>query len=321
MKEDSLKAAMENLILQQAERLAVDYLQDQVKSSYQILGKGLINQVCVVETATHKVVVRMNKLSEYPIYLKEQWCMEQAALVGVPGPKVLAIGIAGEYAYMIQSFVEGDNGLDSMAHKPEVWRQLGAYVKRIHAIDVKGFGEELFDPSAGEFKSPPHPGSDGSWQGYVQYNINSLTEHDRLIDLGVISQAESVRVREIFEAVKRTAYRFGLNHGDLSLKNMMVNSEGQVRLLDWGSAEVHVVPDGDIIQAMQGILIGDGPNAEELDAFLEGYGQRLDDLTNLKPLMLLRAFDKLRWAIDRSPEHIESFAAYARKVVEMNLET
>ncbi|MBP3963230.1 phosphotransferase family protein [Paenibacillus lignilyticus] len=310
---------MENSSVNQAEQIAGDYLQEQVISSYQILGKGFVNEVCVVETAAHKVVVRMNDSSVYPIYIKEKWCMEQAAAAGVPGPEVLAIGIAGDTAYMLQSFVDGDNGLDAITRESEVWRQLGIYVRRVHTIDARGFGEELINATTGEFKSPPHPGSDGSWKGYVQYNINSLTADDRFIELGVISQEESVKVKERFELVKRTAYRFGLNHGDLSLKNTLVSPTGEVRLLDWGSAEVHVVPDGDIMQVLQCVIVGDGPDAEDFQAFLDGYGRKLDDFTDLKPLMLLRAFDKLRWAIDRSPDHIAYFAEFARKVVEMNL--
>lgn len=79
-------------------------------------------------------------------------------------------------AYMIQAFVDGVNGLDSTVPKSDIWRQLGEYAKLSHSIHVKGFGENLIDSVHGEFQSPSRAGSDGSWQGYVQYNINSLTE-------------------------------------------------------------------------------------------------------------------------------------------------
>ncbi|WP_307544566.1 phosphotransferase family protein [Paenibacillus sp. V4I5] len=218
---------------------------------------------------------------------------------------------------MIQSFIDDDNGLDSTVLKSDVWRQLGEYAKLIHSIQVKGFGENLIDPNNGEFQSPSHAGSDGSWQGYVQYNINSLTEYDRFINLGVITQMESQRVRKLFENLKKEPFRFGLNHGDISLKNTIVNQEGQVILLDWGSAEVSVVSHGDIIQVMQCQILGEGPNIDEFKAFLDGYGLSEKDLTDLKHLLLLRAFDKLRWAIDRSPNLIEPFAAFAKQVVDM----
>ena len=31
--------------------------------------------------------------------------------IGIPGPEVLSIGIVDETAYMIQAFVDGDNGV------------------------------------------------------------------------------------------------------------------------------------------------------------------------------------------------------------------
>ena len=310
---------MEDSVVIQAERIAGDFLLEQVKTSYQIIGKGITNQVCVVETESRKVVVRMNNKDSYPSYMKEKWCIEQAVAVGVPGPEVLSIGIVDETAYMIQAFVDGDNGADSTVPVSDVWRQIGNYAKLIHSIPVKGYGGDLIDPVHGEFHSPPHPGSDGSWQGYVQYNINSLTESDPLIELGVITQMKSQRVRKLFENLKKETFRFGLNHGDISLKNTIVNQEKQVILLDWELAEVSVVPHATVAQLMHYQILGleEGPNIDEFKAFLDGYGISEEDLADMRHLLLLRAFDSLRWAIDRSPDLIESYAAFAKQVVDI----
>ena len=78
---------MEDSVVIQAERIAGDFLLEQVKTSYQIIGKGITNQVCVVETESRKVVVRMNNKDSYPTYMKEKWCIEQAAAIGIPHPK------------------------------------------------------------------------------------------------------------------------------------------------------------------------------------------------------------------------------------------
>ncbi|MGO4547176.1 phosphotransferase [Paenibacillus sp. 2TAB23] len=310
---------MEDSIVTKAVRIASDFLLEQVKTSYQIIGKGFVNQVCVVETESRKVVVRMNNKDAYSSYMKEKWCIEQAATVGIPGPTVLSIGIVDETAYMIQAFVDGENGLDSTILKSDVWRQLGEYAKRIHAIQVKGYGENLIDPVHGEFHSPPHPGSDGSWLGYVQYNINSLTEYDRLIELGVLTQTESLKVRKLFENLKERTFRFGLNHGDISLKNTIINQANQVILLDWENAEVSVVPHGAVNQLMQYQLLGseEGPRMEDLNAFLDGYGINAEDLADGRSLLLLKAIDNLRWAIDKSPDRVESYAAFAKQVVDL----
>lgn len=309
---------MEESVIIQAERIACNFLLEQVKTSYQIIGKGIINQIVVVETESHKVVVRMNEKDTFPSFIKEKWCIEQAALVGVPGPEVLSIGIVDDTAYMIQAFIEGDNGVDSTVPKSYVWRKLGEYAKRIRSIQVKGYGGDLIDPVHGEFQSPSHAGSDGSWQGYVQYNINCLTEHDRLIELGVITQMESQRVRKLFEHLKSQPFSFGLNHGDISLKNTIVNRANQVILLDW-NAEVSVVPHATVAQLMQHQILGleESASVEEFQAFMDGYGISENDHSDIRNFLLIRAFDNLRWAIDQSPDLIESYAAFAKQVVDM----
>jgi len=311
---------MKDSVVLKAERIAGDFLQERVKKSSQIIGKGIVNQVFVAETDNSKVIVRMNDTGTYSSFAKEKWCIEQARAVGIPSPEVLSIGIAYETAYMIQSFVDGVNGLDSTKSKSDIWRQLGFYVKLIHTIPAKGYGENLIDPIHGMFQSPPHAGTDGSWLGYLNYNINSLTESDRFILLGIINQTESKRIRKLFEGLKKEKFRFALNHGDISLKNTIVNNEGQVVLLDWGSAEVSVVPHGEIIELMKSQILGVGPNIEEFKAFLDGYGLKEKDIASMKPLLLLRAFDKLRWAIDQSPDLIEPFATFAKHVVNITLD-
>ncbi|WP_454191068.1 phosphotransferase [Paenibacillus sp. Marseille-Q7038] len=308
---------MGDSLIIQAERIVTNFLLEQVKTSYPIIGKGFVNQVFLVETESCIVVVRMNDIGAYPIYVKEKWCIEQAAAKGIPGPEVLSIGSSNENAYMIQTFVDGDNGLDSTTLNSDVWRRLGVYAKLIHSIEVNGYGENLIDPVHGEFHSPSHAGSDGSWLGYVQYNINSLTEDDRLIELGIINQMQSKRVRELFESLKKRTFRFGLIHGDISLKNTIVDQTGQVILLDWGNAEVRAVPHGEIICLMQCQILNGTPNEEELKAFLEGYGISVEVLPEMRQLLLLKAIDNLRWAIDRSPNLTESYASFAKQVLDL----
>lgn len=310
---------MKNSIVVKAERMAEDFLQDSIQNSYQIVDKGIVNQVCVVETKGRKIVVRMNDKQTYSSFVKEKWCIEQAQLVGIPSPEVLSMGIIDDTAYMIQTFIEGENGSDSTKPKLDIWKQLGVYAKQMQKIPVSGYGEDLFDSFHGVFKSPPHPGSDGSWNGYVNYNSNSLTENDQLIELGVINWTESKRIRKLFEGLKDENFHFGLIHGDLSLKNTIVNHEGKIILIDWGNAEVFVAPHGELFSLLNTQLLDLGPNNEEFQAFLDGYDASEEELSCLNSVLLLSAFDKLRWAIDRSPNDIQHFAMLARQMVDRTL--
>ena len=310
--------SMNGSVIAQAERIAGDFLRESIKTSYQIVGRGITNRVCVVETKNHKVVVRMNDKSTISTFVKEKWCIEQAAAVGIPGPEVLSVDIVDEMAYMIQVFIDGSCGLDSKLPRSVIWKRLGEYAKLIHSIQVKGFGENLIDPVDGEFQSPAHPGSDGSWKGYVQYNIDCLTADDPFIKFGVMSQMESRRVKKLFENLKEEEFHFGLNHGDISLKNTIVNKDNHVILLDW-NAEVNVVPHATVMQLMHYQILGldESPNNEEFKAFLDGYGMSVKEVEDMKHLLLLKAFDNLRWAIDRSPNLIKPYTAFAKQVFDI----
>lgn len=287
-----------------------------------ILGKGFVNEVWIAETSGRRIVIRMNTEDSRAsdIYLKEKWCMEQAGFAGIPGPEVLEIGRCGEIPYMIQSFENGVNGLDHSADPALLWSVIGEYAARLHRIPVKGYGENLSDPERGTFFSPPHPGSDGSWNDYLRYNIESLNDGDRLLELGVITVAQSRQARELFESLAGQEWDFGLNHGDLSLNNILVSNtqapdeaSPHVVLIDWGSAEVGPVPHVDLMQLMLIQMIEGRPGDDEIFAFLKGCGLPVSVLEESKKLFVLRSFDKLRWAIDCSPGDVAQFADIARR--------
>ena len=310
-----------NELINMAADIASNYLKEQVLSVDPIVGKGAVNTLFVVQTAGSKVIVRMNKdrraLQEYE---KELWCIERATEQEVPSPSVLKMGLHEEVAYMIQTFIAGDHGEDSPIDKKYIWTKLGEYTKLIHSIQTNGYGENLADPAHGTFQAPLHDNFDGTWLGFVQYNIESLTEDDQLIELGVLSISESEQAKRLFENLYEHPFRFGLNHGDISLKNTIVDQNGLVSLLDWGSAEVSVIPHGDFIQLLHNQIQMNRPKPADFQAFLNGYGMMKLDFESMEPelniLMLLRAFDKLRWAIDCSPQNIPDFVDYAKKVKE-----
>jgi len=227
----------------------------------------------------------------------------------VPGPEVFAVGVADGAAYMIESFVEGAAG-DELppSAAPRVWRKLGEYARAIHTIETDGFGVNLPDFTSGDAR--------GGWLRYVDYNVESLNERDELLRLGVLEWEQSARVRAIFEELRSREFRFGVNHGDLSLKNTIVDDAGRVHLLDWGTAFADIVPHHDLVQLLKEQLTKGEPDDAGLAAFLEGYGMAREEyealLPELESVLLLRSFDLVRFAIDRHPDHIRFYAARAR---------
>ena len=247
-------------------------------------------------------------------YTKEVWCIDKAAERGVPVATVLDVGVIEEHAYMVQAYIAGDEGRDSQFPRGDIWRQLGRYARVIHSIEVAGFGPKLQDLTQGD--------SHESWLEYLNYNIESLNENDELLRLRVLTQSQSKVIRAIFEDLKREAFNFGLNHGDLSLKNVIVDESGKVNLIDWGSAEAGIVPHHDLIQMLKLNMLENDPDDVAIKSFLHGYGISQSEFEQMRPtlesLLLLRAVDKLRWAIDWDIE-LESFITHARRAVARKL--
>lgn len=291
--------------------IAAAFLGQAVYQITPIRDKGLVNQIFTVQTAETAVVVRMSKPEDEDrgllFYEKEAWCLEQAAALGIPGPKVLAIGRMGTRPYMLQTLVTGVNGEDSPVDAKHIWYMLGQYARLIHTITLDGFGETLADFHAGNAQD--------HWQTWLDYNLDSLAPTDPLLRLAVYSTDQVAEIRHIFQALRATTFRIGLNHNDLTARNTIVDETGQVNLLDWGSAEAHLVPHYDLLE----ILRWQHPNDERFRAFLLGY--QLDQaelatlLREIRSLALLKAFDLTRWAIDRCPARIDEIAAQARKLV------
>jgi aminoglycoside phosphotransferase (APT) family kinase protein len=298
--------------IQLASRITSSLLNEPLVKVAPLIGKGSVNKVFIVEAVNHKVVVRMShKGKALDEYTKEAWCIEHAGARGVPVPSVISVGRCEVNAYIIQTYIAGDEGRDSPAPKLGIWRELGKYAKLIHSIGVRGFGLKLSEITQGNAQK--------SWLRYLEYNIESLTKNDPLIKLKVLTQLQSKLIKDVFANLRGREFTFGLNHGDISLKNTIVDVHGRVNLLDWGSAEAGIVPHQDLIQMLKMNMLEGDPDGEEIRAFLDGYGISLAELERMMPelesLLVLRAFDKLRWAIDWNIEELDKFVSHAREAV------
>src|SRR5579871_2979180 len=259
-----------------------------------LFGLGSVNFTAAVTTDKKVLIVRLNIEDGIENYRKEKWAIHLAVQQGVPAPEVLYVGELDGVAASVFPFVEGHNGT-LHPDKTIIWHYLGDYAKRTHDIDVPGFGEAL--------------SNEDTWQSYLQYNIDSLTQDDDLIKLGILHQASSQLLKDTFTRLSQTTLQFGLSHGDLSERNTIVDAQGKVWLIDWGNAGVQVVPHFDFDGVLSSNVAAD---TLEFASFLAGYGMTRERFEKLHPQIqdfsLLQATDKLRWAIDRKPERIENYA-------------
>jgi aminoglycoside phosphotransferase (APT) family kinase protein len=302
--------------IQLVTRVSSSLLHDQQVRVVPIPGRGSVNKVFIVEATNTKLVVRMGDNNEsLEEYTKEVWCIAKAAVRGIPVAPVLEVGVFEERGFMIQAYLAGKEGRDSLLPRSHIWRQLGKYAKLIHSIEVAGFGMKLSDLTQGDAQA--------SWLDYLNYNCESLNENDELIKLKVVTPSQSRVIRAIFEDLKEEVFIFGLNHGDLSLKNVIVDESGKASLLDWGSAEASIVPHHDLIQMLKMNMLENDPDTQDIQSFLAGYGISQFEFEQMMPtlesLLLLRAFDKLRWAIDWGIEDLAGFMTHARQAVARKL--
>ena len=128
-------------------------------------------------------------------------------------PAVLSVGVAGDLAYMIESYVEGNSGrVLPVDQHGAAWNEIGMLLKRIHSVPVGGFGEEAGDMSAG---------GSTNWDHYLDYNLNALTGSDPLVAQGILDRATQAKLRSAFERLLVIPKQFGLSHGDMSLGNVI----------------------------------------------------------------------------------------------------
>ncbi len=303
--------------IQIASKIASEFLNSN-EISIKFVGEGSNNKNYLAKSKDKEIVIKLSfdhkEYKSLQDYVKERWCIEKSSKKGVLGPVVLDLGRSRKRAYMIETFVPGVNG-KKLKNKLHTYYELGRYTKLIHSINVSGFGENLTNAKRGIFT--------GSWKRYLDYNIKSLTNEDKLINLKVLTKDQLKEVRKIFESIKKTKYRFGLNHGDISIWNTLVEKSGKVNLLDWGSAEVHIIPHYDFIHVVRCQMEQGKPSSKEFGEFIKGYGMSQKKFELLKPelikLMLLISFDKLRWAIDRNPIKIKEFSKRAKRMLKLNL--
>ena len=301
--------------LELAQRIAAHFFGRTPQTLTPIMGKGSVNHIFLAGLTGTEIVIRLSDIGDkdraLKFYQKEQWCIEQATALGIPGPTVLAVDALDGRPYMLQTRVAGVNGADNAQSDEAICFTLGQYARRIHSISLNGFGEDLADFHRGDGLA--------RWQRWMDYNLDSLTTHDPLLALGVYERKQAKVIRHRFEVLKNIPVNLALNHGDLSPRNTMVDTAGRVALLDWGCAEAHLAPHYDLLCLMQ----QENYREAHLHSFVAGYGLSADAFARVRveldSLMLLKAFDLVRWAMDRKPERIAEKVEAARRIVQSSL--
>ncbi|HEX6945192.1 MAG TPA: aminoglycoside phosphotransferase family protein [Casimicrobiaceae bacterium] len=244
---------------------------------------GLQNDVLEVAHAEGDFVIRIGRVPEkLNAYLKEQWSMKRAREVGVPVPEVLEVGNeAIGRPYMVARRVEGRPGTQC-EDRPAVLRAMGALAARIHTIRTTGFGA-TFDWSHNRLSH------NATLRAFLQRELCVASRLATLERLRMLDAARLERLAKLVRSLSRNRMPSTLNHGDLRLKNVMVDDRDRiVALIDWDEALACAGPAWDLAIALHDLSI------DEKDAFTRGYGLDARALRTHRGAM--RAFNLLNYA-------------------------
>ena len=302
-----------------AAEAAAPFLGERPHSVERVPRPGAVNHVFLVRGKASGVVVRTPKEEDLQEtlsgYRAEQWCMEQAHKKSIPVPRFLHIGESNGRGYMVQTLVVGHDGDSCAADRGLVWRRLGHYAKIIHTVDIDLSGRSMVDRD--NLLSER-----SGLRDQIRYNIASLGPDDELARLGVYDRSLRDDIALVFRSLESIDVKFGLSHGDLSPRNIVIDGSGTPHLLDWGCAVVAPIPHRDIKEMFIDLMNdcdGGEVDMRHVYEFGEGYGVMKAEfdrlLVEVEAYLLLTSFDVVRWAIGNKPERVSQLAERARRVM------
>jgi hygromycin-B 4-O-kinase len=220
---------------------------------------GLTNLVFAVEHAAGNFIVRVNfDRAKLNPFLKEQWAVERAREAGVPAPQILEVGDM-PVPHMILKREAGEPA----THHPDrkrILRDLGSHAARINLIQTSGFGG-TFDWSRNQLSR------NSDWSDFLhgEFRLNerlrTLTRHRML------PSDQVKKIRATLDSACQPGRKPALNHGDLRLKNVLVDSNGKITtILDWEHCSSNLAPEWEFSLALHDLSI------DEKQEFLTGYG-------------------------------------------------
>ena len=224
-------------------------------------GSGLTNFVFLIQHRQGELVVRIGaEAGKINAFIKEQWAMARARAVGVPTAEVLEVGIAADDSpYMVARRVAGADAVHHPA-RADILRQLGAYAAKINAIATTGFGE-TFDWSSNQLSH------NATWQEFLDKELRLDARLEVLERHGMLTPSRRRRVRATLRALNGTTASPVLTHGDLRLKNVIVDARGTIRaIIDWEHCTSNLPPYWELSIALHDLSI------DEKEIFLDGYG-------------------------------------------------
>jgi hygromycin-B 4-O-kinase len=252
---------------------------------------GITNFVFEVNHAEGDFIVRMGQdASKVKEYLKEQWAIARASEIGVPTAEVLEVGAdLVPLPYMVSRKVQGTEAM----HHPErfmILREMGRLTALIHGIETSGFGH-TFDWSNNQLSRKD------TWKEYLHSELKVGPRLDLLEQHSMLDKILMKRLKALWREVEGWNKAPVLNHGDMRLKNVMVDEAGQITaVIDWEFCTSNVAPYWDLSLALHDLSV------DAKQEFLDGYGLSGARVREIAPV--LKAINIVNYApfVERAVE-------------------
>jgi aminoglycoside phosphotransferase (APT) family kinase protein len=235
---------------------------------------GLTNHVFEAHLPSDKIIVRLSSSpNQVAIFQAERLALEIAKDAGIPTPKVYGVGEVGEWGYMVAQLLPGEPAM----HHPrrlQILEDLARLAARIHMIPMQGFGGTSCG-SADVAKSR-------SWKSWFLGEFKAHARLSSLVQNQMLSVHQHETLAETLEAVANWDGPPVLNHGDLRLKNVVVDADGAILgLIDWDCSLSSIGSYWDLSIALHDLSI-DGK-----EVFLKAYGLSPDTIREAAPVWRL----------------------------------
>lgn len=242
---------------------------------------GRTNFVFAINHVDGQFVIRISPDPErLEAFLKERWVTEAVRKAGVPSPEVLAVGndISAE-PYMITRRVTGTEA----SHHPKrnrIIQEMGRFAAMINSIQTTSFGAN-FDWTNNSVKHR-------SWDAYLKEEFQIDKRLEFFAQQQILPDAALDRLMSTIDASRSAHLKPSLNHGDLRLKNVIVDDDGEIAaILDWEECLSTIAPQWELSIALHDLSI------DEKQLFLEGYGLNNRHIEEMSPL--IKAFNIINY--------------------------
>jgi aminoglycoside phosphotransferase (APT) family kinase protein len=265
--------------------------------------QGNVNSAFEVSTGSGEFILRAKfDRRDSEQFLREKRCAELIRATCDWTPKIIAVGEFKEHAYSIQERVVGIVASHYPGNLVEVWEQVGQYAGQFHAIETPGYLRDIFRAQAAP---------EVSW---CQFYSDFLGRADdaQLVAQGFLTHKEFSEALEALQPLRELNFRPTLAHGNLSLKNIIVDRSGKAHIIDWGSCVGHMSIPLDLAE----LLVFDLPEPQ-LAAYLRGHDLPVDYVEQnwllLERLKLVRCFVNAHWLCEARSHRSTDLRMYVEK--------